>query len=72
MDKARSDFIKGTMAQYSKLKYIGRLKTDSVAFPDEMPKPTGKEDAVEVHLFEFKDGTQFLSRWRFTDNNIKK
>ena len=56
-----------TLANYSALKYIGRLSPDAVNFPQNLPKPTGKEDAVEVHLFEFENGTQFFTRWRFTN-----
>ena len=57
MEKARKEFIIETLANYSALKYIGRLSPDAVNFPENLPKPTGKEDAVEVHLLEFEIGT---------------
>jgi len=66
MEKARHDFIMETLANYSALKYIGRLSPDAVNFPKNLPKTNGKED-VEVHLFEFENGTQFFTRWRFTN-----
>ena len=68
MEQARQYFIIQTMANYSTLKYIGRLSPDSVKFPKNLPKPTGKETAIEVHLFEFENGGQLIMRWRFTEN----
>ena len=67
MEKARHDLIMETLANYSALKSIGRLSPDAVNFPQNLPKPTGKEEAIEVHLFEFENGTHFFTRWRFTN-----
>jgi len=66
MEKERQDFIMRSMAKYSKLKYIGKVSLEHFNFPEDFPKPA-ETDGVEVHLFEFKNGTQLFMRWRFTE-----